>query len=164
MDLYIVRHGKAGKSTSDLLEDNARRLTKKGRAEMRMIAGWLKKADISWDVIASSPLPRAWETAEIIAAEQDPHPPVEAWECLATGGNRQDLRKNLIDCRDCSSVLIVGHEPMLSDLVGNLTAVSSNASVVLGKGSVAKVRNVNAEGVFSGTLEWLIPAYIITEM
>ncbi len=164
MDIYIVRHGKAGKSTSDLLEDNARRLTKKGRAEVKMVARWLKKKGVSWDKIATSPLPRAWETADIIASEQDPRPPVETWECLSIGGNRQELRRNLIEWRDLPSVLIVGHEPMLSDFVGNLTAVSSNASIVLGKGSIAKVRDVSCEGVLSGTLEWLVPAYLITEI
>jgi hypothetical protein len=35
---------------------------------------------------------------------------------------------------------------------------------VLGKGSVAKIRDVSSEGVLSGTLEWLVPAYLITEM
>ena len=66
MDLFILRHGKAGKSSGGP-DDAARALTRKGEKELKRIAQWMKAQEFSFDIIATSPLQRALETATVIA-------------------------------------------------------------------------------------------------
>ena len=69
VDLYILRHGKA--EAGDLgLEDAERKLTGKGKEEIALIAQWMASRGIKFDLIATSPLKRARETAGIIAASR----------------------------------------------------------------------------------------------
>lgn len=162
MDVYLIRHGKAGKGGLDPNKDDERHLTSRGRDEIGVMGKWLKKTGIRFRIIATSPLARARETAEILAECQDPVPPVEKWDCLGIPGDWQELCRSIKAYRTASQILIVGHEPALSDLAGTLTGASSNAAIVFGKGSIAKIRDLECEGSFHGELEWLIPAYLIT--
>ena len=67
MDVYILRHGKAGLHIPGK-DDSSRALTDKGRVEIEEIAKWMAYREVSFDIIASSPLERARETGAIIAA------------------------------------------------------------------------------------------------
>src|SRR5271170_1619495 len=66
-DLYIVRHGIAVEPGTPGIPDDERPLTAKGEKRMRQIALGLRTLDLKLDRIATSPLPRARATAEIIA-------------------------------------------------------------------------------------------------
>ena len=66
MDLYILRHGKAGQSFNRP-DDSERKLTSEGRSDIRKVARWIRSKKIRFEVIATSPLTRAYETAEIVA-------------------------------------------------------------------------------------------------
>jgi len=163
MDLYIIRHGKAGKSMADPTNDARRGLTDKGRAEIKLIARWMRKRGVTFNLIATSPFDRARETAEIVAAQFPTTPPVEIWESLAIPGDIQELQKSLSANQTLSSVLIVGHEPMLSQFAGTLTTDSGDLAIILGKGSIIKIRDLHGEESLRGDLEWLIPASLITD-
>jgi len=65
LELYIIRHGLAGKPLEDERLDEERPLTKKGKDRMKDVAKGLDEMGISFDAIISSPLP-AKETAEIV--------------------------------------------------------------------------------------------------
>ena len=67
--LIVVRHGIAVAQGTPGLEDDERPLTQKGEKRIRQIAKRLKTLQISPERIISSPLPRAWRTAELIADE-----------------------------------------------------------------------------------------------
>ena len=66
MDLFVLRHGKAEPS-SDEPEDMKRALTAEGRNEIRKVARWMRSKKFGFNIIATSPLIRAHETAEIVA-------------------------------------------------------------------------------------------------
>ncbi|HXW36544.1 MAG TPA: histidine phosphatase family protein, partial [Nitrososphaerales archaeon] len=66
MDLFLLRHGEAGNSIASSSMDSQRRLTSQGRVEVATVGDALEALDLDFDVIASSPLSRAKETAEIV--------------------------------------------------------------------------------------------------
>src|SRR4051812_47416754 len=90
MKLYLLRHGKADWPNWDRPDDE-RPLTKEGKAEMRRVADYLEKIGIKPTSILSSPLPRAWQTAEIAAEKLGRE--VEEEGALAKGFNVTRLRK-----------------------------------------------------------------------
>ena len=69
MDLFILRHGYAGNRLSDSKKDTKRQLTVSGKKEVVEIEKSLKKLGVKFNVIFSSPLTRAFQTAKIIAEE-----------------------------------------------------------------------------------------------
>ena len=68
MDLFILRHGEAGTRLSSNINDGLRSLTDAGRKEVLGVAKGLKKIGVKFDIIASSPLKRAHETATLVAS------------------------------------------------------------------------------------------------
>ena len=118
MRLYILRHGPA--------EDNAasgrdfdRALTAAGRDRVRHVARALQEADEAPHLILSSPLVRALQTAEIVAAAIKLDVPVEVRRELSPGGDSRALVREQIDA-EAKRVMLVGHEPDLSDLAAYL--------------------------------------------
>jgi phosphohistidine phosphatase len=147
MHLYFLRHGEA--DWPDWTKgDDKRPLTERGKEEIRKVARFLKNLDIQVDRIMTSPLPRARQTAEIVADKlkskfrEDP--------ILEPGFDHDGLRKILGKYHD-ESVMLVGHEPDFTEAIATLT----EARLKLSKGGVALVE-VNPE-TMSGRLLWLFP-------
>jgi phosphohistidine phosphatase len=163
MDLYILRHGKAGHSSSDP-EDYQRSLTPVGRKEVRVIARWMAEEKIMFDIITSSPLRRASETARIIAKTLGLEERVVSWEDLAPGGDPDSVCYAASQSGK-SSILIIGHEPDLSLLIGKIITRGETASVTLTKGGIAKIRYFAFDDNHpSGILQWLLTAKQIQAM
>jgi phosphohistidine phosphatase len=161
MDLFILRHGKAGQS-SDTGGDSTRRLTKAGRSEIRKVARWMNKKKIRFDYLATSPLTRAHQTAEIVAKSLDLKDLVEVWDELAPGGDPDTLCYHASQAGKDASVILVGHEPGLSDLIGRIITGGDTASLVIAKGGLAKIRNFSFDDKPSGELQWLLtPGHIL---
>lgn len=135
-ELYIIRHGAAGKSVEDESKDQNRRLTKRGKEKVKSIAKNLHKREIAFDVVITSPLPRAKETAEIISAhcstKSEPYP----IDLLKPGASNQKLVSFLNQIRKAEKVAIVGHEPFLSDFVSFCLSKSDHSFITLKKGGV----------------------------
>jgi phosphohistidine phosphatase len=163
MDLFILRHGKAGQSSGDP-DDSKRPLTPNGREEIREIARWMRRERFRFDVIASSPLARASETAGIIARALDRKERLDLWDELAPGGDPDTICYHAVQSSDSAVILIVGHEPALSSLVGRIISGGGTTSVIFAKGGLAKIRNFSFDGKPSGDLQWLLTPKQILEM
>jgi len=163
MDLYILRHGKAGESSPGP-GDAGRRLTPEGKKEIRRAARFLRKKKIRFDLIATSPLARARETAAIVARVTGAREEPVSWDELAPGGDPDTVCYHAAQAGEDAAVLLVGHEPQLSGLVGRIITGGGEASVVLGKGSLAKIRNFSFERSPGGELQWLLSAGQMAEM
>lgn len=163
MDLYLLRHGRAGQSSGGF-DDSTRPLTAEGKKEIRNAARFLKRKKIRFDAIATNPLLRARETAEIVAkvtgAKEDP----EIWDELEPGGDPDTLCYRASQHGEDAVLLLVGHEPSLSGLVSRIIGKGSGASVALGKGSLAKVRHFSFVHSPAGELQWLLSAGLLAEM
>lgn len=145
MRLYFLRHGAA-----DWLDwkkpDDERPLTKAGRKEMHEVGEFLAALKVQTDLILTSPLPRAAQTADI-AAE---HLKVRAREekLLAPGFRVEDLTR-LFRKYPEQVLLLVGHEPDFTEVIAALTG----ASLKLSKAGVALI-DLNLQ---KGKLLWLFP-------
>lgn len=157
MDLFILRHGRAeeggtGRSDAD------RRLTQKGRHEIAGVAGWMVEEEISFDLIAASPLVRAQETAAIVADALGIPERLMTWKQLVPGGDADTVCREVDRYNDAGAILVVGHQPLLSSLVGRIISGSESAGIAMSKGSLARIRNFSFVSRPSGELHWLLTA------
>jgi phosphohistidine phosphatase len=142
--------------------DSERPLTPEGRTEMQKIAKSLKAIGFQTDQIYTSPLRRARETAEI-AAKILEIPTLEEWDELKPDGSKTGLYRKLARLGQNSRPILVGHEPYLSSMIGEIIGTTS-AKIVLKKGGVAKVRITSFTPRISGELRWLLTPKIIAKM
>jgi phosphohistidine phosphatase len=160
MDVYILRHGRAGSHTPGG-DDSSRALTDKGRIEIEELAKWLKYREISFDIIATSPLERARETGTIVAAGSGKEQILETWSSLS-GGDPGAICRDIRDKAGISSLLLVGHEPTLSSLIGIMISGNPNAGILMAKGGLARIRDIEEEAdIVRGDLQWLITPKLI---
>jgi len=146
MHLYFLRHGEADWPNWDRPDDE-RPLTERGKKEMRKVAKFLRALDIPLEEIVSSPLPRARQTADIVAERFKMH--VREQDVLA-GFNLSGL-KQLVQQYPVDELMIVGHEPTFTEVIEALTG----ATCKLSKGGVAVVDLHPPQ--MKGRLLWLFP-------
>lgn len=162
IDLFILRHGEAGNRTAGVGEDSERPLTSEGRTEMQKIAKSLKAVGLQANRIYTSPLKRARETAEI-AARILKIPTLEDWVELKPDGSKTALYRKLVRLEPNSRLILVGHEPYLSSMMGEIIG-TTDTRLSLKKGGLAKVRITSFTPRVSGELRWLLTPKIITRM
>lgn len=131
MILYILRHGAAENEAPAGGDDGARRLTARGREKVRNAAAGMRALGLKYDAILTSPLPRAAETAELVAAAYSNGPAPEIFAALSTGVAPADSVAALKPYERHDHLMIVGHEPGLSGIASLLLTGSAN-SVSLG--------------------------------
>ena len=155
MELYFLRHGIAAEVGPSGSGDAGRRLTKEGVAKMRSVAHGLRRLGVRPDVLLSSPLVRAHETAEIVARELGLK--LHLAQELAPGCGLAQLFALLGQHRAAVRVMVVGHEPDFSAMVGGLTGGSR---VLMKKGGLARV-DLDLLEERAGTLVWLLPPRVL---
>jgi phosphohistidine phosphatase len=158
MNLYVLRHGIAvDPGTPGYEKDSERPLTPEGRHRLRQIAGAMKKMDLRFDLILSSPFLRAKQTAEIIAESLKLKKQIRFSDALTPDGNPKALIRQLNELKPVpENVLLVGHEPYLSQLIALLTVGETGVAIDLKKGGLGKLE---AESLWLGrcaTLAWLL--------
>ena len=163
MDLFILRHGKAGKS-SEGTADAARALTRDGKDEIKKVARWMKKNKFRFDAIATSPLKRAFGTAKIIATVLGQKERLTVWDELAPAGDPDTVCYNAANYGEDATVLIIGHEPALSLLISNIIGGNGNGSIILAKAGLAKIQNYSFTKRPSGDLQWLLTPQHMVDM
>jgi len=151
-----LRHGEAGKKLATGNRDFERSLTVAGQKEVAHIAKSLKDMGIKFDFILTSPLKRAHQTAAIVSKIFKNEKKMEDWDELKPEGNRPELYRKLTQFKLQSSVLIVGHEPYLSDMISEIIFDGKGKHVVLKKAGLAKIGIISASPKLHGELKWLL--------
>jgi len=157
MILYFLRHGLAGDKTKWQSDDSLRPLTQEGSASMIRTAEALAAMNFSLDVIASSPLVRAYQTAEIVARRLGMLDKLVKDERMAPGVGFPGLKGILEDHFGNDAIMLVGHEP---DFSGMLTTLIGGGKLVLQKGGLARVDLIGNEPLI-GKLIWLLPREVL---
>jgi phosphohistidine phosphatase len=159
-ELYILRHGIAAQPGTPGLPDDERPLTDKGEKKMRQIARGLRALDLELDCIVTSPLIRARATAEIVARELGMLDRLEVANVLQTGASAPSVKRWLRD-RTEERLMIVGHNPTLSDLVSLLVIGSEHPLLCdLKKGGIAALtRATSAAELYK--IAWIAPPRIL---
>ncbi len=157
-ELYLLRHAIAVERRKEGHEDDAQRpLTPEGERKMQRIAEAMRKLDLAFDLILSSPLVRARQTADIVAEE------FKLTECrkfsshLAPEGDPRDLIRELKRLyRSSRRVILVGHEPYLSSLMATLLAGRTDIDINLKKGGLCLLSIGSLQHGRCAVLEWLL--------
>ena len=161
MNLFILRHGLA----VDLgepglpkdMKDADRPLTTKGKKKLRRATGAMQAMEMTFDVVLSSPLLRAMQTAEIVAEAMELRKKPVLTDNLAPGGSVKALVEQINELPPrVKSVLLVGHEPYLSEFIALLTTGNTSARLELKKGGLAKLETPRLRYAHCAKLSWLL--------
>ncbi len=156
MNLYFLRHGLSDWPNWNR-PDAERPLTEEGVERLNAEAKTIKQLDLGLEVVLSSPLVRARQTADIIARELGLK--VSVTPLLAPGFNKAKLAELIHSYPLSKAILFVGHEP---DFSGAVSALIGGGRVVMKKGGLARVDIESAEHL-AGELVWLLaPKVLIT--
>jgi phosphohistidine phosphatase len=158
MILYFLRHGVAGNREEWKGDDALRPLTKKGMKSMVSQAKAIDAMDLKLDLIVTSPLARAFQTADIVADELDMGDKLVQDERLGPGFGGDDLVGVLQGYPDASNILLVGHEP---DFSQTISALIGGGRILVKKGGLARVDMINTDPL-QGELVWLLPPRLMT--
>ncbi len=159
LTVYFLRHGLAGDRETWEGDDSLRPLTKKGHKMLKDTGETLNLLGITPDLLITSPLVRAKETAEDVADYLDlKTKDILEDERLAPGFNKDALGEILKDHPDIQSVMVVGHEPDFSETV---SALIGGGSIDLKKGGLARV-DIPDANTLQGDLVWLLPPKVLT--
>jgi len=145
MDLYLLRHAEAGEAP----RDDDRELTEHGHKQARAVASGLAALAPRLDALLCSPLPRAIQTANPAATAL--RLSIEQVEALASGRAAGDVLDDLAGRGSSNRVLLVGHEPQLSQLALHLTG----GRVHMRKAMLARITVLTLDPPY-GDLEWLL--------
>jgi phosphohistidine phosphatase len=155
MQVIIIRHATAEDRGGG--PDESRRLTAKGRAEARATAQALRAMGVKVERILTSPLARALETAEAVAALHGVAA-AEPEEGLAPGGDFRALDRRVRDLagQRVSCLALVGHRPMLNEYIAHLLAGEREVTVALSKAGAACVELADTWPKGPAALRWLM--------
>jgi phosphohistidine phosphatase len=157
MKLFFLRHGVAADRELWNGEDSERPLTDDGKKRMAREAKALADLDIEPDVIRTSPLLRAKQTASIVAERLGAADRLVEDPRLGPDFDVSRLREILQEHAGASCVMLVGHEPNMSE---TLAQVIGGARLDLKKGGLAYVDLPDASAM-SGELVWLLPPKVL---
>lgn len=163
MKLYLIRHSNAVEpGTPEYEDDSQRPLTEKGREKMRKIASALKDLGVKPDLILSSPFARAAQTAEILAKIMKYKKEIAYSDSLVPVGNTDTLIGEMNEKYTVDELVLVGHEPSLSALIGTLVAGTPEISVNMKNGGVCCLAVDDLRVERKAVLEWLLTPKILS--
>lgn len=155
--LFFLRHGRADRDQYAGKDDDLRPLVADGRERMRVTADVLARLTPDLDVLFTSPLLRASQTAEILARRLGLLNVLHTDARLGPGFDVGALASLLAGLRhDHRRIMLVGHEPDLSLVIGELTGATS----VMRKGALARV-DLTPGGGHRGRLVWLLQPRVL---
>ncbi len=160
MRLFIIRHGIAEDSPAKLglgAPDDYRELTLRGKGELSRQFTKLARQLNKIELIVSSPLVRARQTADILAEVATAA--VRQESTLLRPECRADSVLNWVFTELCpahSSVALVGHQPLLGSLVGTFLRFDNPVRVDMKKGTVAALEIDDFDRAQGATLKWYV--------
>jgi len=150
MQIYFLRHANAGQKK--VKNDEKRPLDKEGIEQSGHIGRLLSALDVHPELIISSPLKRAMQTASLVANELGYEEKIQVEPALRPSASFDAFRELLRHCAKLDSIIVVGHNPNLSRFLSLLVSNgTSDRWTDMKKGTVARVD-------YSGkrsTLDWM---------
>jgi phosphohistidine phosphatase len=157
MNIYVLRHASAGTRRGNPLLDVKRPLDKEGKQQCILIGSYLNALNVQFDLIVSSPLKRALQTASLVGTEVAYDAKIQVSEALAPGATVAAFQELAASLAGHENVLVVGHNPNLPQFLGSLIVSPGRANVRLRKGAIARVDCTRRPGILS----WLVDPRIL---
>jgi phosphohistidine phosphatase len=164
-ELYIMRHGIAfARGSAGISDDSKRPLTPEGRKKMEEIAKGLVRLGVELDWIVTSPYLRALETAEIISDSLASKVPFDQSDALVPGGSPEALITFLSKHPARKRVLVVGHEPDLSQMAARLMGAGRHANLAFKKGGCCLITFAQFPPKSPGQLVWWLTPRVLRKL
>jgi phosphohistidine phosphatase len=160
--LFLIRHGIAEERGDAWPDDAKRPLSEDGIERFQKSARGLARLDVWIDVVLTSPLVRARQTADIVASAFDPRPSIITIESLAPGGSYASLLADLEKHGRKTRIALVGHEPGIGELGARL--IGSRHSFEFKKGAVCRIDVDEIPPVGPGDLRWFLTPKVMTSI
>jgi phosphohistidine phosphatase len=161
MIIYFVRHASAGQSVSNPKKDEKRPLDRDGIEQCGFIGRALAALNAQTDVIISSPLKRATQTASLVGNELGYEGKLLLEPAMKPEASYADFRRMLEKYSRHEAIMVVGHNPSITDFLARLIAKSgSEALIDFKKGAVARAETVRN----SARLNWFFTPRIAREL
>jgi phosphohistidine phosphatase len=153
MTIYFLRHASAGQKKLSPKKDERRSLDNEGVRQCTQMGRILSALEVSVDVVITSPLKRATQTAALVANEIGYDGKLVVEPALRPEAKYEQFREMLRKYPQAEAVMVVGHNPNFSDFLGQTISTNgSRAFVSIKKGAVAKVESEQKRMV----LQWLL--------
>jgi phosphohistidine phosphatase len=165
-ELYLMRHGiAADRDNLGTSDDASRPLTPEGKLKLRAIAKGLGRLKVEWDWVVTSPLKRAVETGAIVIEELGATAARDTCEALAPAdGSAHKVVSFLSQHPERSSVLLVGHEPSISQLASELVGASHSANFAFKKGGCCMITFDGLPSKSPGRLAWWLTPRLLRKL
>jgi phosphohistidine phosphatase len=139
MNLYMLRHASAGVRRASPNIDAKRPLDKEGKEQCLLVAGYLNALKVQFDLIVSSPLKRALQTASLVGTEVAYDSKIQITDAVSPSGNVAAFQALVNTLNGYENVLVVGHNPNLPEFLGSLICAPRPAGIRMRKGAIARV-------------------------
>lgn len=164
-EFYIMRHGVAvSRGSAGFSDDSKRPLTPDGKSKMKQIANGLRRLGFTPDWVVTSSLVRAVETAEIVAESVGSKVAMDFCDALSPGGSAEALVSFLAKHPGRRRVLVVGHEPDLSELAARLIGAGRHANLAFKKGGCCLIRFSEFPPKSPGQLVWWLTPRLLRKI
>jgi phosphohistidine phosphatase len=163
LELYLIRHAIAAERGPKYPDDRKRPLTPDGIKRFKEGVRGLVAVGVELDVILTSPLTRAEETAALLSSGLKKRVPVEAIDVLAPGGKFQALVEAVTKrAKRQQRIALVGHEPDLGEMAARW--LGARGHVEFRKGAICALDVDSATPGGPGTLRWLLPPRVLRRL
>lgn len=153
MIIYFVRHASAGEHNLNPKKDEKRPLDSDGIEQSGYMGRALAAMNAQTDVIISSPLKRATQTASLIGNEIGYEGKLQLEPAMRPEGSFADFRRMLEKYTKYEAIMVVGHNPSITEFLSRIiTRSGSGASIDFKKGAAARVETARQ----ASTLNWFI--------
>jgi len=161
-ELYLIRHGLAEEHGDAWPDDTKRPLTGEGMSRLRKAVRGIARIGVSLDIVLTSPLVRARQTADIVATGLSPHPSIVSVDSLAPGGSFVAIVADLEKQGRKARIALVGHEPGLGELAARL--IGSRHPIEFKKGAICRIDIDDIPPTGPGHLRWMLTPKILRRL
>jgi phosphohistidine phosphatase len=162
LELYLIRHGVAAERGEEYPDDSKRPLTSDGIARLRKEAKALDALEVQFDIVLTSPLVRARQTADVFAELMKAKPPVANVDALTPAGTPaaviQELGRHMRKAR----IALVGHEPNMGELAAYL--IGAKTPLPFKKGAICRIDFSVFPPKGKGQLIWFVPPRLLRKL
>lgn len=161
MIIYFVRHASAGQSVANPKKDEKRPLDSDGIEQCGFVGRALAALNVQPDVIISSPLKRATQTASLIGNELGYEGKLQLEPAMRPEAAFADFRRMLEKYARHEAIMVVGHNPSITEFLARIISKSgSEALVDFKKGAVARAETAR----HAATLNWFFTPKLAREI
>jgi phosphohistidine phosphatase len=158
-ELYLVRHAIAAERGDDWPDDTKRPLTTRGIHRFKDSLPGVEELEVSIEEIFSSPLVRAKQTADLLAAGVPGTPPVKLLDSLAPGHSPTTVMTQLAKTAKRQRIALVGHEPDLGELAAHL--IGATRPLLFKKGGMCRIDIGGLGPKRTGSLMWFVTPKVL---